>query len=52
MKSIGVTERLGEVLDGRMPADEIEASGSNLGFDLKSAAGWIVHHRDHDGGPA
>lgn len=33
---------LGEVLDGRMKADEIEGFGDAYGFDLSSASGWLI----------
>lgn len=33
---------LGEVLDGRMTADEIEDFGDAHGFDLSIASGWLA----------
>lgn len=33
---------LGEVLDGRMKAEEIEDFGDTHGFDLSSASGWLT----------
>jgi uncharacterized protein (TIGR01244 family) len=32
---------LGEVLDGRIPADEIELRATQLGFDPKPASAWL-----------
>ncbi|WP_326890319.1 bifunctional sulfur transferase/dioxygenase Blh [Rhizobium beringeri] len=35
---------IGEVLDGRMPADEVVEFGRNRGFDTSAAAAWLVQH--------
>ena len=35
---------LGEVLDGRMRADEIRAFGEQRGFDLRGAEAWLARH--------
>ncbi|MEN5082668.1 bifunctional sulfur transferase/dioxygenase Blh [Bosea sp. TWI1241] len=35
---------IGEVLDGRMKADEVEAFGRARGFDLSGAVRWLARH--------
>jgi uncharacterized protein (TIGR01244 family) len=35
---------LGEVLDGRMPAEGLRAFGKALGFDLRGAEAWLAGH--------
>lgn len=36
---------LGEVLDGRMRPEDLDATGSRLGVDLKAAKDWLTRHR-------
>jgi hypothetical protein len=35
---------LGEVLDGRMRADEVRTFGEQRGFDLRGAEAWLAQH--------
>jgi uncharacterized protein (TIGR01244 family) len=35
---------IGEVLDGRMRADEVRAFGERHGFDLRGAEAWLARH--------
>jgi uncharacterized protein (TIGR01244 family) len=35
---------LGEVLDGRIRADEVRAFGEQRGFDLRGAEAWLAQH--------
>ncbi|MGO7052883.1 bifunctional sulfur transferase/dioxygenase Blh [Rhizobium ruizarguesonis] len=35
---------IGEVLDGRMPADEVVEFGRSRGFDTSAAAAWLKQH--------
>jgi uncharacterized protein (TIGR01244 family) len=35
---------LGEVLDGRMRADEVRTFGEKRGFDLRGAEAWLAQH--------
>lgn len=36
---------IGEVLDGRMKAEDLRPFGQHLGFDLRSAEAWLAQHR-------
>lgn len=38
---------LGEVLDGRMTADDVLPFGKGFGFDLSMAANWLARDRKH-----
>lgn len=36
---------LGEVLDGRLSAEDLDATGDRLGIDLKAAKDWLARSR-------
>ena len=35
---------IGEVLDGRMRSDDLQAFGQSVGIDLRGAQGWLAQH--------
>jgi uncharacterized protein (TIGR01244 family) len=36
---------IGEVLDGRMKAEDLRPFGQHIGFDLRGAEAWLAQHR-------
>lgn len=36
---------IGEVLDGRMKAEDLRPFGQHVGIDLRSAEAWLAQHR-------